>query len=111
MAQTSEMVVARMFPFAFTGDARHRAIVLSREPEWKIRWILCYGSIWVMGFRVENNKHQISFQHGFTTTITDHHNWLTDELEKNPGSGREITPEFATDHPASHTLTHLTQPT
>ena len=29
--------------------------------------------------------------------------------EKNPGSGREITPEFATDHPASHTLTHLTQ--
>ena len=70
MAQTSEMVVARMFPFAFTGDARHRAIVLSREPEWKIRWILCYGSIWVMGFRVENNKHQISFQHGFTTTIT-----------------------------------------
>jgi hypothetical protein len=23
-----------------------------------------------MGFRVENNKHQISFQHGFTTTIT-----------------------------------------
>jgi hypothetical protein len=53
MAQTSEMVVARMFPFAFTGDAGHRAIVLSREPEWKIRWILCYGSIWVMGFRVK----------------------------------------------------------
>lgn len=32
------------------------------------------------------------------------------ELEKNPGSDREITPEFTTDRPASHTLTHLTQP-
>ncbi len=31
------------------------------------------------------------------------------ELEKNPGSDREITPEFTTDRPASHTLTHLTQ--
>ena len=54
MAQTSEMVVARMFPFAFTGDARHRAIVLSREPEWKIRWILCYAVVfgsWGLGFR------------------------------------------------------------
>ena len=33
-------------------------------------------------------------------------NW---RLEKNPGSDREITPEFTTDRPASHTLTHLTQ--
>ena len=29
---------------------------------------------------------------------------------QNPGSDREIFPEFTTDRPASHTLTHLTQP-
>ena len=33
-------------------------------------------------------------------------NW---RLEKNPGSDREFSPEFTTDRPASHKLTHLTQ--
>lgn len=60
--------------------------------------------LWGLGLKTINIKFPFNM-------VLLHHNWLTDELEKNPGSGREINPEFATDHPASHTLTHLTQPT